>query len=148
MKSVLVDVDGTLANNDHRQHYLRIKPRNWKAFKKLAFDDPPYQDIVNLVKVLHQVGNKILIVTARSEDEREVTARWLKEKAGLDGIYDRMYMREEGDYRDDGIVKGEILGALRGDGYDPWLVLDDRDRVVKMWREAGLRCLQVQYGDF
>ena len=27
-------------------------------------------------------------------------------------------------------------------------VLDDRNQVVKMWRENGLTCLQVAEGDF
>ena len=28
------------------------------------------------------------------------------------------------------------------------LVLDDRDQVAKMWRDMGLTCFQVNYGDF
>jgi len=27
-------------------------------------------------------------------------------------------------------------------------VFDDRDKVVKMWRNQGLRCCQVAEGDF
>jgi hypothetical protein len=36
-------------------------------------------------------------------------------------------------------------------GFTPentFLVLDDRDQVVKMWRERGFRCLQVANGNF
>ena len=32
--------------------------------------------------------------------------------------------------------------------YDVEFVLDDRDRVVKMWRDRGLKVLQVAEGDF
>lgn len=148
MKTVIVDVDGTIANLDHRQHYLRVKPRNWGAFKKLAFDDTVHTDIVELVKFLKEGGINIVICTARTEDEKEVTVRWLHEKAGLEGVYTKLYMRETGDYRDDGTVKAELLAQIRADGFDPWFVLDDRDRVVKMWRENGIRCLQVAYGSF
>jgi phosphoglycolate phosphatase-like HAD superfamily hydrolase len=145
---VLCDVDGTLANNEHRQHFLDVKPKDWKNFKYNAFYDPPYPDIVWLVRTLHAAGNKILIVTARTEDEREVTTRWLDEVAGIGGLYERMYMREDGDYRDDTIVKAEILETIRKDGYDPTLVLDDRNRVVKMWRDLGITCLHVRDGNF
>lgn len=148
MKTVIVDIDGTVANCEHRQHFLRVKPRNWWAFKELAYEDTVFHDIVDLIKILHSAGNKIVFVTARSEGERDITTRWLKDKSGLYGIYEKLYMRTEEDNRDDTIIKEELLGELREDGYDPWLVLDDRDRVVVKWRELGLRCLQVAPGDF
>ena len=147
-RTVMVDVDGTLANNEHRQHFLDVKPKDWKNFKYNAFYDPPYPDIVWLVKTLHAAGHTILIVTARTEDEREVTTQWLHEKADLEGIYTKMYMREDGDYRDDTIIKSELLDQIRKDGYDPTIVIDDRNRVVKMWRERGITCLHVRDGNF
>jgi hypothetical protein len=57
-------------------------------------------------------------------------------------------MRKKGDYRDDSIVKKELLDQIRKDGYNPLLAFDDRDRVVKAWRECGIRCLQVAEGNF
>lgn len=33
-------------------------------------------------------------------------------------------------------------------GYEPIMAFDDRDRVVKMWRDAGIPCAQVAPGDF
>lgn len=147
-KVILCDIDGTLADPKHRLGFVRTKPKNWKAFFELSEHDPPHDDIVWLVKTLKAVGCTILIVTARNEDERERTVKWLHEKAGLEGVYERLYMREAKDYRDDSVVKKEILDKIRSDGYNPEIVLDDRNGVVAMWREAGLRCLQVQPGDF
>jgi hypothetical protein len=34
------------------------------------------------------------------------------------------------------------------DGYEPIMVFDDRNQVVKMWRERGIVCAQVAEGDF
>jgi len=56
-------------------------------------------------------------------------------------------MRKAGDNRKDSIVKYEILQELIKEYYIEY-VFDDRDQVVKMWREAGLRCLQVAPGNF
>ena len=145
---IIVDIDGTLSDPEHRQHFVRSKPRNWKAFNARIFDDPVQHDIVWLVRLFRSVGCRIVICSARTDDLRSITERWLKEKAGLDGVYEKLYMRAEKDYRDDDIVKRELLDTIRADGYDPVMVLDDRDRVVKIWRESGLRCLQVQPGDF
>lgn len=37
---------------------------------------------------------------------------------------------------------------MRDKGLDPKLVFDDRTRVVDMWRQEGLRAVQVAPGDF
>jgi hypothetical protein len=45
-------------------------------------------------------------------------------------------------------VKKALLEQIHVDGFSPWLVLDDRDAVVKGWRNLGLTCLQCAPGDF
>ncbi len=57
-------------------------------------------------------------------------------------------MRPEKDYRDDGTIKAELLDKILADGWEPWLVVEDRQRVVDMWRARGLTCLQCAPGDF
>lgn len=57
-------------------------------------------------------------------------------------------LRGFNDYRDDPIIKQEIYETYIKPYTDVDYVFDDRDRVVKMWRDIGLRCLQVQEGDF
>lgn len=148
-KCVIVDVDGTIANLDHRLHfYMENKNKNWEKFIEAAKDDAPYGDILFLVQAIEYFGASILIVTARSEKERDMTVKWLHDVAGLENMYKKLYMREAGDYRDDAIVKREILDQIILDGYDPILALEDRDHVVQMWRDAGITCLQVKNGDY
>jgi hypothetical protein len=63
--------------------------------------------------------------------------------------YDALYMRKANDYRKDAIIKLELYEAYVKDKYDILMVLDDRDQVVRMWREElGLPCFQVDYGNF
>ena len=58
-------------------------------------------------------------------------------------------MRAERDYRADDAVKEEILERdLKLTPDEELCVLDDRDRVVAMWRRRGVRVLQVAQGDF
>lgn len=149
-KCVIFDVDGTIANTDHRNHYLKTHPRRWDDYKADALFDEPYQDIVWLLKTLRRAGCDIVLCTARTEDERSITEKWLASVARILHIedYDKMYMRETEDRRDDSVVKLELLEQIRNDGYDPVMVFDDRQRVVDAWRESGMRCLQVQPGDF
>ena len=147
-KAILCDVDGTLANIVHRLHHIKQKPAHWGKFKQEAYSDEPYNDIVWLVRALAATGANILIVTARMEEEREVTTKWLDEVAGLKHVYEKIYMRKQDDFREDSIIKKELLEQIKSEGYEPYMVIDDRNRVVKMWRDFGLRCLQVREGDF
>lgn len=58
-------------------------------------------------------------------------------------------VRDEGDHRADDIVKREWLdGMLVDDRQRLVAAFDDRDRVVAMWRAAGVQCFQVAPGDF
>jgi hypothetical protein len=57
-------------------------------------------------------------------------------------------MRPEGDTRNDGIVKNELFERHLAGRFIIDFVLDDRDRVVAMWRAKGLKVLQVAEGNF
>jgi hypothetical protein len=77
---------------------------------------------------------------------RAETDYWIKVSAQL--IYAALYMRADGDHRPDFQVKGELLDRLIGDDWNPLMAFDDRDQVVKMWRQRGIPCAQVADGNF
>jgi hypothetical protein len=57
-------------------------------------------------------------------------------------------MRKEGDNRKDCIVKEEMFRAHMLPHYYTMLAVDDRDQVVRLWRDLGLTVLQVADGNF
>jgi len=146
--SSIFDIDGTLADCEHRIHWVRSKPKNWPAFNRAMKDDTPNWDIVWLLRNFYSAGVTILIASGRSEDDRAVTEDWLNNVANVQGMYTKLYMRSSKDYRRDDIVKSEILDQMRADGFNPTIAVDDRQSVTDMWRARGLRCLQVSPGDF
>lgn len=148
MKDFIFDIDGTLADPTHRRQFVRTQPRNWPAFNAGIIHDAAHEHVIFILNTLHSVGHRIIIATARQEFQREMTEKWLHEVAGIPFLWEKMYMRADNDYRDDSIVKREILAAMRSDGYNPYIVFDDRDRVVSMWREEGIKTFQVEPGDF
>lgn len=145
IKCYIVDIDGTIANTEHRIHYITNGHKNWSAWHSNAHKDEPIEQMVELLDMAQANDIKIVLCTARDEHCREDTIKWFKDNCIP---YDALYMRKIGDRRDDDIVKFELLEQIYADGYEPTLVFDDRDRVVKMWRAAGLRCFQVAPGDF
>lgn len=146
----IFDLDGTLALTEHRQHFLKEKPKNWKAFHEACVDDEPNWPIIKVCKTFIKSGDLVYIFSGRSEDVRWQTVEWLR-KHGIGDLILRM--RESKDFRDDRLVKREMLTALTRDRApkitkENTLIFDNRQKVVDMWREMGLTCCQVAPGDF
>jgi len=149
MATYIVDIDGTVADTSHRQYALKALPGDkpdWELFFNLAAQDKPIPHMWTLFNDLYRVGVTFIYASGRPERLRKLTVDWLDRHDFP--MPDNLYMRADGDRRDDAIVKAEILGQIYRDGYKPTMAFDDRDRVVKMWREHGIPCAQVAEGNF
>jgi phosphoglycolate phosphatase-like HAD superfamily hydrolase len=143
---VIVDLDGTLADCAHRLHHIRGgRRKDWNAFFAACPLDPPHEVVVDLVKTLRH-SHRLIFCSGRPERTRKATEEWICRH--LEIVGPRLYMRGDKDHRADDIVKRELLERIRRDGFDPKLAIDDRQRVVEMWRAEGLVCAQVAEGNF
>jgi uncharacterized HAD superfamily protein len=143
-KVVVFDIDGTLANADHRMHWVSSKPKNWAACDAAIPQDTIHTDIAWILDFL-PLDTRIILCTGRSEKVREVTEVWLRDNHIE---YNALYMRPTGDFRKDYIVKVELLQQIINDYDKPYLWFDDRQQVVDAIRAEGIRVLQVAPGDF
>lgn len=144
--AAIFDIDGTISDCSHRRHHVAGPgKKNWPAFFNGLSDDAPVAAVVLVAHALANLKISIVLCSGRYEKYRPQTEAWLAKHYVH---YDRIYMRADGDSRQDTIIKRELLDQIRSDGYDPQLVVDDRTSVVAMWREAGLVCLQAAPGDF
>lgn len=140
MKTVLFDIDGTLANIDHRRPILEKDPHNWQDFFAAMGDDTPNKAVVDLYSLLWaSEHHECIIVSGRPEDYRKVTEQWF---IWNNIPFDRLIMRPKNDTRADHIIKEEILNTLLSEGKEIAFVVDDRQSVVDMWRRNGLTCFQ------
>lgn len=140
---VIVDIDGTLANANHRLHHVRTQPKNWPAFFAAAIHDPVNEPVYNWVCALAPT-HTVTVVSGRALDQsQEITVDWLREK---NVPYNYLFMRNSYDYREDWLVKSEILRRLPQHLID--FSIDDRWQVVeKCWRANGVRCYPVSETD-
>jgi len=138
-KSIIVDLDGTLFVIDHRLHHVTDGNRDWDAFFACIPNDALNCDVARVVAALAAFGDRIVLCSGRPEKCRADTEACLSH---FSVDYEALYMRPDDDTRPDHVVKKELLQQIRKDGYDPALVIDDRQSVVDMWREEGLTCLQ------
>jgi hypothetical protein len=143
---VVFDIDGTLANIEHRLDYVRSKPKNWKAFDAGIPNDKVNEPVANIFWSLLDTDNTIVLASGRNERSRQATEDWLFDNF-LFG-YEKLYMRKADDFRGDDIVKQEILDQIIADyGKKPDMVFDDRPRVVRMWRDNGIFVFNVYQGE-
>jgi len=134
-KAILVDLDGTLAHMNGRG------PFDWLRVGEDSVDEI----VSDIVRDYKNLGFEIIIVSGRDSICKQLSEDWLT----TNNIpYDFIFMRPEGDYRKDSIIKRQIFdNNIRGN-WNVRFVLDDRNQVVEVWRDLGLKCLQVADGDF
>lgn len=159
----IFDLDGTLCNITHRLHKIRpskefsilpmhppvsSQPDDWKAdwdgFYELCDQDQPFPNIIKLAQALSRHYH-IIIISGRSEIVVDKTKAWLKQHVVP---YNQLAMRLKDDFRPDHELKLDALGLLGLTPADILCVVEDRARVVKMWRDLGITCLQCSEGDY
>ncbi|MEU5596663.1 AAA family ATPase [Streptomyces sp. NPDC020298] len=134
--AIMCDIDGTLALMGNRGPY---------DFTRCGED--ALNESVRRALVSFRLANndEIVLLSGRGEEFREQTEGWLTRHAVP---YDELWMRPAGDTRRDDIVKAELFDAHLRHRYNVRVSLDDRDRVVALWRRMGLPTWQVNYGNF
>ncbi|WP_233963512.1 phosphatase domain-containing protein [Pectobacterium versatile] len=148
-KVVIVDLDGTLALNKHRSHFIDKsdgRKADWISYFEACDRDLPNMPVIESVNALERQGYKIHIFSARGDLVKEKTVDWLS-RHGV--MYDELTMREMDTFTaDEKLKRFWLLDFYPNYKEDILCVFDDRDKVVKMWRELGLTCFQVAEGSF
>lgn len=146
MKPIYIfDLDGTLADAGHRLHFIHADKKDWRSFFAAAKDDRPIESTIRTMQLLRRDA-EVWIWTGRSDEVKAETIRWWIEN---DCVPHEWRMRAAGDHRADHVIKEEWLREIAADDLGRIVaVFEDRDRVVQMWREAGLTCYQVAPGAF
>ena len=140
--AIIIDIDGTIALRGERL------PHDFDNVDQ----DLPNQKLIEVIFALKQLKPELdlIFVSGRMESCRPKTVEWLSKYCSiiLGSLLIKLYMRENDDFRDDRDVKLELYQKMIEPTYDVYLVFDDRNRVVEMWRSVGLTCFQVADGDF
>ena len=140
---VIFDIDGTLADVSERIHHVKKKPKNWNAFFQGIAQDKALHSMVRLCNILYASGIRILLCSGRNEEHRPQTVQWLAQQ-GVNSH--ELILRRDCDMRSDMVVKREMLVGIERSKI--LFVVEDRGRVVEMWRSEGLVCLQRAPGEF
>lgn len=144
-KAIICDLDGTLALLNGRNPYDA----------STCLNDHFNLPVLYILRMAQSNYYNILFVSGREDKYEHQTRNWLcgsglkyNQLFGTWSTKYDLFMRKSGDNRDDRIIKREIFDEHIRDKYYIEFVLDDRNKVVQMWRELGLTCLQVADGNF
>ncbi|MGL4998007.1 MAG: AAA family ATPase [Cetobacterium sp.] len=130
------DLDGTLAHMSGRRG-----PYDTSLYHMDTVDEA----VRIVLNDMERRGHVILVLSARSEDFREVCEKWLHDN---EIRFDKLIMRKSGDTRRDDIVKNELFDEFIAPHYNFVMQFDDRDRVVNAFRARGIKVAQVAPGNF
>jgi len=145
-KTVIFDVDGTIADVEHRRHFVSGGNKDWSSFRKETVNDTPVEWVCDIAKRFIAQGDEVAFFSARNESEREVTEKQISEWIGDN--HKGVFLRPDGDFRPDDEFKSDLADQFEELGGKIDLVFDDRNKVVDMWRNRGTTCVQVAEGDF
>ncbi len=151
---IIFDLDGTLANCEHRRHFV-TDPRNcgdwqearcwhpdWKSFYEACDKDEP---IYCVFKIMFNLDEPYQIWSGRCESVRDKTEKWLCKYMHKSEIPE-LKMRPIGDYTPDDQLKEKWLDEVIASGETVDMVFDDRKKVIEMWRSHGIFVFDVSQG--
>ncbi|WP_332758249.1 phosphatase domain-containing protein [Streptomyces sp. MT206] len=134
------DIDNTLADTDHRQHFLEGRPRDWDGFFGAAPADPPLARGVELA-VESAADCEVVYLTGRPERCRADTEEWLARHGLPEG---RLWMRGNQDRRPARTTKAEVLKRISR-GRQVRMLVDDDELVCQAARAAGFRVVLANW---
>ena len=149
--TIIFDLDGTLALIDKRRE-LSTKPNGKIDFDKLhdpslIKHDKPNWPVIKIAQLFAEQGFNVVIFSGRSDKTKFTTRSWLSNNRIP---FHSLVMRPHKtmNFIPDEVLKKQMLDDAPFNKDEVLMVVDDRQKVVDMWRDIGLNCFQVAPGDF
>ncbi len=151
-EAILIDLDGTIAIHNGRSPYES------ERCDEDLLDVAVEAILFGYALTMHGAKwpYKVIFLSGReaTESVKAKTQQWLRDNLALkidypeEGIEYELLMREEGDDRPDFVVKYDLFNKYVRDKYDVLFAIDDRDQIVRLWREMGIKTFQCKYGNY
>ena len=147
-KYIICDLDGTLFNVEHRLPLLQNcrNEEDYDKFHAEHINDTINENILGILNTYMMLKDSVrfIFVTGRHEKFRESTVKQLNELVFSPEQY-TLYMKSSYEiYTPDFITTVLEDLAIKCGLENILFVLDDRPSTVKLYRDAGLTCLQVK----
>jgi hypothetical protein len=142
--AIIIDLDSTLANVDHRE--IHAKRGEWDLFKEKVSEDRPNRWCVEIIESLQSSHPDLVVffITGRTEELREVSEEWLRlhmSRSVLRNSHLHMRDEDEHDHRSIAKFKADVFERHIKGKYDVLFAIDDHISIIKTWRSLGIVAL-------
>lgn len=157
-KTLILDLDGTIRNDNHRIHLLpnektleMFAPNLNAAFNKYQMEakyDTPIAGNIQMVKQL-QSGKRMrtIVLSAATGSKRLHSVLFVKDQLRRWGIdYYAIVMRHEDDQTPPVVQKCKMITDLRFSDMDDVYAMDDDPQIIDAYSAMGITTLQVKRG--
>lgn len=131
---LIVDLEGTLANNSHRISLLHT--REFDEYEARSHEDMINHDVADLITSFFDCETDVIVISTRSEKYRNAVERWLN-------VHNMpvaaVLLRPPEDWTPEHLLKARMIQEFF-DGKAPErviAVMDDNDQVCVHLREEG-----------
>lgn len=139
--AIIFDLDGTLSNCTHRMHFVEKSTKDFDSFYSAMEEDTLVEPVRDMLMIYYSSNYRVIILTGRPECYREITETWLKK---YEIPFFKLYMRPNNKKSTPDMIYKERTIAEISKSFVIKAAVEDRDRVVKMWRDNGIFCFQVK----
>lgn len=87
---ILFDIDNTLADMDHRIHYVQRDPIDYEEFEAQAAYDQPIWPTIMTAQAYKKAGKQVWVWSGRTTNIYDLTAKWLVDN---NVPYDQLLLR-------------------------------------------------------
>ena len=139
---LVCDLDGTLCDDSHRR--ALAKPGSWDQYHERMGNDTPCDAVATIVTHWIVCGHEVLFLTGRPERYRERTVQWLSLN-GIGSYHYHLLMRPDENRERTEVFKVRALKAFlqQMPRFEVSLILEDRSRLVNVFRQLGYPTFQV-----
>lgn len=147
---VIFDIDGTIADNNHRLHYLTGPDKNWNLYNSEMHKDKAITAVLSKLKTLAKT-KPIILLTGRPESKRNTTVKWLRDQgvgflfanrlADLTKGYIYLIMRPDDNRDENHHYKSKEVEKIKRAGLKPVIAYDDDIKCRRMFRDFGIRVI-------
>lgn len=144
---VIFDIDGTIADNSARVHFINGKEKDWDSYNKQSYADKPMHLMLNQLDIIGLIM-PIILLTGRVDSTRKMTIEWLRENGVSYGITANpkkivrktmcLIMRNDNNHIANDIYKKNEIYKLKALGINPLLAFDDDPKCQKMYRDFSI----------
>lgn len=155
--NLILDIDGTLSDAEHRAHYVNKDIPDWQGFLQpnLVGLDTVIEGSQRGFEYLSKIATKVYFLTGRNESLREVTAKWLHDNFKVNKLkHVRLIMRPLNDNRLPTTYKDEALVKIKAHSPRVTIAIDDDKFMMKVYRDHGFialhapECWKTMFPDF